>query len=214
LEAAVTDIVMEDGFFHVAGSRRQVMDYARLGREALLRHRVPQDFPPGLEFTAWFDPPAVTFSAMVHAAVVTVNPATGECKVRNYAIAHDSGVVINPMIVEGQVVGAAVQGLGGALMEEIEYSPEGQILTTTLADYHMPTASDVPTIELRHLETRSPSSALGAKGVGEGGTVGPPAAIANAIADALGQQSLVSTLPLTPQRIWSIANGLSQDRER
>lgn len=140
---------------------------------------------PGLEDTYYFEPETVTWACAAHIAIVDVDIKLGHVKIESYAVAHDCGVVINPMLVEGQIIGGAVQGLGGALFEEFKYDAEGQLLTGSFMDYMLPTASDIPDILLTHMHSPSPLNPLGVKGVGEGGAIAPPAAIANAVSDAL-----------------------------
>ena len=118
-------------------------------------------------------------------AIVEVDPETGRVAIDRYVVAHDCGVVVNPMLVEGQIVGGTAQGLGGALFEELVYDRKGQLLTGSLMDYCVPTASDIPDVQIAHQHSPSPLNPLGVKGVGEGGAVAPPAAIANAVCDAL-----------------------------
>jgi carbon-monoxide dehydrogenase large subunit len=122
--------------------------------------------------------------------------------IEKYAIAHDCGVVVNPMLVEGQIVGGAAQGIGGALLEELNYDPEGQLLAGSFMDYMVPTACDIPNIELVHQHSPSPLNPLGVKGVGEGGPISPPAVIANAVSDALRPFAVeFNRLPIKPQVI-------------
>jgi carbon-monoxide dehydrogenase large subunit len=158
---------------------------------------------PGLEATRFYDPIRGTFAAGSQAAVVEVDPATGAVAIRRYVCVEDTGRVINPLIVEGQVQGAIAQGISGALAEHLIYDADGQLLTGTLMDYALPTASDMPPFELDHIE--EPAENLpGVRGVGEGGTLGPAAALANAVADALAPFGIEpNELPLTRARIWS-----------
>jgi carbon-monoxide dehydrogenase large subunit len=136
---------------------------------------------------------------------VEVDPATGEVRVLRYAVVHDCGRPINPAIVDGQVHGGVAQGIGGALFEELVYDEEGQLLSGTLADYLVPTAADVPPIALAHAETPSPLNPLGVKGVGEGGAIPGPAAIANAVEDALAPHGqVVRRTPLSPAYVRSL----------
>ena len=128
--------------------------------------------------------------------------SSDRCAIEKYAIAHDCGVVVNPMLVEGQIVGGAVQGLGGALLEQIHYSAEGQPLTTTLADYMLPTVHELPPLTLMHQHSPSPANPYGVKGVGEGGPISPPAVIANAVTDALRPFGAeFNHTPIAPQHI-------------
>jgi carbon-monoxide dehydrogenase large subunit len=137
-----------------------------------------------------------------HVCFVEVDAETGAVQILAYVVAEDCGVLINPMIVEGQVVGGIAQGLGAVLMEEIVYGSDGQLLTGTFLDYIIPSGSEVPTVVIKHLVTPSTVHELGTKGVGEGGTIGATAALANAIADALSLSDV--TLPLTPDRIIAL----------
>jgi CO/xanthine dehydrogenase Mo-binding subunit len=139
-----------------------------------------------------------------HVAVAEVDPGTGGVSLRTYAIAYDVGKAINPMTIEGQLVGGLAQGIGGALFEELAYAEEGQILTTTFMDYLIPTSAEMPERMLTRIleEAPSPWNPLGVKGAGEGGTAGASAAIANAVADALAPLGVeVRELPITPERI-------------
>src|SRR6185436_209905 len=138
------------------------------------------------------------------AAIVEVDPETGAVRILRYVAVDDCGVMINPMIVEGQVHGGIAHGIGNALLEEIVYDASGQMMTATLMDYALPRASDVPSLEVHHVVTPSPLNPLGVKGAGEGGTLPAPAAIANAIADAL-RAGDIREMPLTRPRVWAQA---------
>ena len=140
-------------------------------------------------------------------AVVEIDPETFEIKLRRYGVVHDCGRQINPAIVDGQVHGAAAHGIAAALLEEFVYDESGQLLTTSFMDYLKPTAADLPTIEGDHHETPSPFTPLGTKGIGEGGAVIAPAAIAGAVEDALAPLGIrITTLPITPTRLWEVAS--------
>jgi len=159
-----------------------------------------------LAATFYFEPGTVTWANGAHAAVVAVDPETGEVEVLRYVVVHDCGREINPMIVDGQVLGGVAQGIGGALYEEVLYDDEGQLLNGTLADYLVPTAEEIPFVEVDRRETPSPLNALGLRGVGEGGAIVPPAAIANAVEDALSRfGATVRRTPLTPPYVRSLA---------
>jgi aerobic carbon-monoxide dehydrogenase large subunit len=159
----------------------------------------PPGVEPGLEETCYWQPETVTWSYAVHAAVVEVDTETGHVTIDDYAVAHDCGVVVNPMLVEGQIMGGAVQGLGGILSEAIAYDGEGQLLSGSLMDYALPVASDMPSFKIVHQHSPSPLNPLGVKGVGEGGAVAPPAAIANAVCDALADWGVeVNATPVRP----------------
>jgi len=172
-------------------------------------YRRPQDLPPdlnpgGLELTAGYKAKrdTGTFSYAAHAAVVAVDAETGEVELLDYVVVEDGGVLVNPMIVDGQILGGTAQGIGTALYEEMPYDAQGQPLASTLSDYMLPGPAEVPEVRILHMETPSPYTRFGQKGIGEGGAIAPPAAIANAINDALaglGAELLVS--PITPRRI-------------
>jgi aerobic carbon-monoxide dehydrogenase large subunit len=162
----------------------------------------PPGVEAGLEETCYWQPETVTWSYAVHAAIVEVDPDTGRLGIEDYAVAHDCGVVVNPMLVEGQIMGGAVQGLGGILSEAIAYDAEGQLLSGSLMDYALPIASDMPAFKIVHQESPSPLNPLGVKGVGEGGAVAPPAAIANAVCDALAAWGVeVNATPIRPPEL-------------
>jgi carbon-monoxide dehydrogenase large subunit len=201
LEAAPDDIVLEDGQAKVAGTDRAVT-IAKMAREAYTQtHRFKGEIEPGLTETGTYDPSG-TFSNACHVAIVEVDTETGRVTVERYVAAEDAGRIINPMIADGQVHGGIAQGIGNALLEEIIYDETGNILTSTLADYLPPTAHEIPPIELHHIETPSTMSNTKAKGLGEGGAIGPPAAVINAINDALTPFGIViDEMPATPQRI-------------
>ncbi len=201
LEVAPGDILLEDGAAKVAGTDRSV-SIAAMAREAYTRtHRFNGEIEPGLTETGTYDPPG-TFSNACHVAIVEVDVETGRVVVERYLVAEDAGRIINPMIAEGQVHGGIAQGIGNALLEEIVYDADGGILTANLADYMPPTARDIPRIELHHMETPSTQSITKAKGLGEGGTIGAPAAVINAINNALAPFGVeIDEMPATPQRI-------------
>ena len=164
---------------------------------------LPPDIEPGLEATVSFDPPGPTFSGAVHVALVEVDPDTGRVTIPRYVVVEDCGPVVNPTIVEGQIHGAVVQGIGEALLERIVHDAAGQPVTGTLMDYALPTAGDAPpSFEIGHLETPSPLMPGGIKGMGEGGTIGAPAAIANAVADAVAPLGVaITALPIVAERL-------------
>jgi aerobic carbon-monoxide dehydrogenase large subunit len=201
LEAAPGDIVLENGMAKVAGTDRSV-PIAKMAREAYTQtHRFKGEIEPGLTETGSYDPPG-TFSNACHVAIVEVDVETGHVTVEKFLVAEDAGRIINPMIAEGQVHGGIAQGIGNALLEEIVYDESGGILTANLADYMPPTAREMPPIELHHMETPSTTSITQAKGLGEGGSIGAPAAVINAINDALTPFGVqIDEMPATPQRI-------------
>jgi carbon-monoxide dehydrogenase large subunit len=204
LECAATDLELRKGSVGIVGVPGAELTFAKIAQAARpgWDHGRPAGVDAGLEETYYFEPPTVTWSYAVHAALIEVDVELGSVRIEDYAIAHDCGVVVNPMLVEGQIVGGAVQGIGGALFEAIAYDSAGQPLTTTLMDYMLPTAADVPHMHLIHQHSPSPLNPFGVKGVGEGGPIAPPAAIANAVADALRPFGVqFDRTPITPQQI-------------
>jgi carbon-monoxide dehydrogenase large subunit len=201
LEAEAGDIVLEDGAARVSGTDRAV-SVAAMAREAYHQtHRFKGEIEPGMTEKGNYDPPG-TFSNACHVAIVEVDVQTGKVTVERFLAAEDAGRLINPMIADGQVHGGIAQGIGNALLEEIIYDETGNILSSTLADYMPPTAHEIPVIELHHIETHTTATNLRAKGLGEGGAIGAPAAVLNAINDALSPFGLsIDEMPATPQRI-------------
>jgi carbon-monoxide dehydrogenase large subunit len=199
LEASAADIVLADGSAAVRGAADHRIAIAELARLAYSPPSGGLALTPGLEATVYFDPPGQAFSGAVHVSAVEVDRATGRIEVTRYVVVEDCGPVINPLLVEGQIHGAVAQGLGEALLEELVYDDAGQLLTATLMDYALPTAASIPALEIGHLETPSPRMPGGFKGMGEGGTIGAPAALANAVADAV-RPAVVTRLPLRAER--------------
>jgi aerobic carbon-monoxide dehydrogenase large subunit len=187
LEAAAADVVLDGGRLHVRGLPDRAVPVAEVARLAYRPPRggLPAGTTPGLEATVYFDPGLATFSGGVHVAVVEVDAATGLVRLLRHAVVEDCGPIVNPMIVDGQIHGAVAQGVGEALLEAVVHGEDGQLLTGTLMDYALPRADDLPAFEIRHLQTPAPHVPGGVKGMGEGGTIGAPAAIANAVADAV-----------------------------
>jgi len=204
LEASPSDVTLEEGRAWVRGAPHRAVMLSEVTRLAYAPPPggLPAGLSPGLEATVYFDPPGPTFSGAVHVAVVEVDRETGRVRLRRYALVEDCGPVINPLIVEGQIHGAVAQGIGEALLEGVVYGDDGQLLTATLMDYALPKADDVPSPEIWHLETPSPVTPGGVKGMGEGGTIGAPAAIANAVADAVrGLGVRVTRLPIRAESL-------------
>ena len=201
LEAAADDIVLADGVARVAGTDRAI-PIETLARAAYHQvHLFNGEIDPGISEAATYDPPG-TFSNACHACIVEVDPETGRVTIERFVVAEDAGRLVNPMIVDGQIVGGVVQGIGNALLEEIVYDEAGNILTATLADFLPPTSGEIPPIELLHLQTLNGTTITQAKGLGEGGAIGAPAAILNAINDALAPFGvMINEMPATPQRI-------------
>jgi carbon-monoxide dehydrogenase large subunit len=186
---------------------------SEISTAAILGHHLPPGDDPGLEATAYYDPPASAFGYGTVAARVEVDPRTGEFDVQRFVLVHDCGMQVNPMIVEGQLHGGIAQGLGAALFEELVYDADtGQLVNGTFVDYFVPTAADLPRFELDHLETLSPVTPFGIKGVGESGTIGAAAAVANALCDALAPFGVeIDRLPITAESVWR-ALARAQDR--
>jgi carbon-monoxide dehydrogenase large subunit len=193
--------VFSNGRVSVSGTDVGV-DIAELARIAYHHtEKLGADIPTGLSTVASYDP-AGTFSNACHIAEIELDPATGHVAVKRFLVVEDAGTLINPMIVDGQIRGGVAQGIANALLEEIVYDEDGNILTASLMDYLPPTATEIPNIEIHHLETPTSATITGAKGLGEGGTIGAPAAVLNAIADALAYLGVsVNELPATPERI-------------
>ena len=214
LECAPEDLELRNGsvgIVGVPGNEVTLASVAKASRPGWDNAR-PPGMPAGLEETYYYEPPTVTWSYGTHAAIVDVDVKIGRINIQKYVIAHDCGVMVNPMLVEGQIHGGTVQGLGGALLEEISYDSDGQLLTGSFMDYLLPTASDVPHLELIHLHHPSPLNPLGVKGVGEGSAIAPPVVIANAVSDALAPFKVeFNTTPVKPEQIvraaWSAARG-------
>lgn len=200
LEAPVAELTIEREDVRVRGSDLRRVPISRLVGEAE---------PGRYRVSSTFDPPAVAYPYATHACVVEVDCETGELLVRRYVVVEDCGRVINPPIVDGQVHGATAQGLGGTIYEALAYDSEGQLQSGSLLDYLVPTAAEVPELEVSHLETPAPESPNGAKGVGEGGTLAPPGAIANAVCHALGVE--INELPLNPERVRAAAERARRD---
>jgi carbon-monoxide dehydrogenase large subunit len=201
LEASEHDIVLEADVARVTGTDRAIAfsTLARAGYHQI--HRFNGEITPGIIESATYDPPG-TFSNACHVAVVEVDVETGHVAIEKFLVAEDAGRLINPLIVDGQIHGGVAQGIANALLEEIIYDDTGNILTATLADYLPPTAREIPPIEIHHLETWTEASVTKAKGLGEGGAIGAPAAVVNAINDALAPFGVsIDEFPATPQRI-------------
>jgi carbon-monoxide dehydrogenase large subunit len=201
LEAAADDIVLENGSAAVSGTDRAV-PIATLARAAYNQtYRFNGEISPGLRESGDYDPPG-TFSNACHVALVEVDIETGQVVLQKFLAVEDAGLIINPLIADGQVHGGIAQGIGNALFEEIVYDQAGNVQTATLADYTPPTAREIPPIELHHIESPAASSITGAKGLGEGGAIGAPAAVLNAVNDALSPFGVaIDEVPATPQRI-------------
>jgi len=198
------DIDLNDGTATARGGNKPSITFSDLARlaQGIPGSAFPEGQVAGLEHTTYFSPPQASYCNGTHVVEVEVDPPTGGITLLKYIVAHDSGVVINPLIVDGQVQGGVAHGVGNALLEWMRYDENAQLQTTTFADYLLPTATDVPACEIEHVETPNPLNPLGVKGAGEGGTIPAPAAIVSAIEDALSPFGVhFAEMPLTPERI-------------
>lgn len=210
LEASVEDLVVEDGKVSIVGVPDRSLTFEAVARKAL-RAAGPDPEEPGLEATRYFKTSNITYSNGTHIATVEVDAATGQVQVLNYFLAHDCGRVINPMIVEGQIMGGIACGIGNALLEEHSYDGDGQLKTGSFMDYAMPRAADMLEIHMIHQETPSTLNPLGIKGVGEAGTIPVPAVICSAIEDALKPLGVsINEAPLPPYRLWKLIRAASR----
>ena len=202
LEASASDVTLEDGKFSVAGSPQKAVTFAEVAATANLSNTLHASIEPGLETTVFWEPEACTFPFGTHVCVVEIDKETGNAEIKRYVAVDDCGRQINPMIVEGQVHGGIAQGVGQAMVEGVIYGEDGQLLTSTLMDYAMPFASELPNFELDSTVTLTTVNPLGVKGVGEAGTIGSTPAVANAIADALGVAHV--DMPFTSEKLWKL----------
>jgi carbon-monoxide dehydrogenase large subunit len=203
LECAEGDVAFQDGRYLIRGTDRSV-PFEAVVHAAHHLDAYPEGLEPGLEEASFYDPPGRNVPAGLHLCVVAVDIDTGRVRVRGFWAVDDVGRVINPMIVEGQVHGGIAQGIGQALMEAVVYDDEGQLLTGSLMDYALPRASDLPPFVTGLQETLAPDNVLGVKGAGESGTIAAPAAVVNAVLDALAPLGVRHLdMPLTPFRVWS-----------
>jgi carbon-monoxide dehydrogenase large subunit len=202
LEASPADIELAGGAARVRGDETASIAIAELARMVHFQaHRVGADLRYALEERATFDPPG-TFSNACHAAMVVIDPGTGAIRLHRYLVVEDCGVVINPVVVDGQVRGGVTQGVAAALLERVCFDADGQPVSTTLMDYLAPTAAEMCPVDIIHLETPSRFSETGAKGMGEGGTIGAPAAVLNAVNDALsGTPVRFDHIPVLPHEV-------------
>ena len=219
LDVKPEDVDLYEGYARVRGGSNKGVSFRKVAARA---HWDPSHLPegcsPGLVETAIVSPrilgspgdddriaSAATFGFVIDLAAIEIDPKSGALRIDKYVSVHDVGTQLNPKIVEGQVHGGFVHGLGAALFEELAYDERGNFLSGTFADYLCPTAVEVPTVDIGHVETVTPVNSLGAKGMGDGSSMLTPVAIANAVADALGRDDI--SLPLTLQRVWDLANG-------
>jgi aerobic carbon-monoxide dehydrogenase large subunit len=207
LEANPDDLELDRGKVFIRGMPQRSISFGELARAAVpgWASKLPEEMEPGLEAIFYFVPPTVTWANATHVAVIEVDVQMGGIKLLDYTVAHDAGRLINPLLVDGQIHGGVAQGIGAALYEEIVYDPNCQMLSGSFVNYLLPGSMEVPSIKTVHLESPSPLNPLGVKGLGEGGAIAPPAAIANALADALlPLAAQVNEIPLTPERVMEI----------
>lgn len=203
LKVPKDDLEFRDGAVYRKSEDKQVMSIKEAAKIAYESADLPAGIEHALEVTSYYEPAELTTSAGFNIAIVDVDLESGQTKLLRYVIVTDCGKIINPMLVEGQIHGGLAQGIGAAMTEDLKYGEEGQIIASTFMDYLLPCAPDLPLMELSSIETPSPYNDLGIKGVGELGAVGPTAAIANAVCNALKDFNVkVNTTPIAPNEIW------------
>jgi carbon-monoxide dehydrogenase large subunit len=203
LECAAADVVLAGGRAHVAGVPQRGVALADLAKAAVRSKTLLREARPGLQACGYFAPETVTFAFGAQACAVEVDVETGRVRILRYLAIHDCGRAINPLVVDGQLHGGLAGGIGTALMEDLLYDRDGQLLTGSLMDYAIPAAADLPDFETRSLAFPSTRNDLGIKGVGESAIIAPPAAIANAVEDALQDRGAdILEVPITPSRVW------------
>ena len=213
LESDPEDLVFSESRFSVKGVPKKGVSLQEIALEAHLARNLPKKMEPGLTATSVFEPANFTFPFGAHICIVEVDPETGRIEIRKYVAVDDCGKVINPLLVDGQIHGGIAQGLGQALLEEVVYDEEGQLLTGSLMDYALPRAEDLPRLELARTETPTPVNPLGVKGVGEAGTIGSTPAIVNAVVDALAPFGVTHVdMPLKPEKIWRLCREKKERR--
>ncbi len=212
LEASRADVEFSNGIFTVAGTDRTA-DWSLVAASAFDAKRLPEGMAPGLEGAGEFVPSNHTFPNGCHLCEVELDPETGALKILHYLVVHDFGVILNPLLLEGQVHGGVTQGLGQAVFERTYYDDEGQLHTSSFLDYNIPRADEIPPIEFVSNPTPCPANPLGFKGCGEAGAAGAPPAVVNAVVDALKDYGIKHIdMPLTPERIWSAINNSTEQQ--
>ena len=202
LDAKADELTLSGGQVFVNGNERPSLDLAEVARVAYLEsNRLPEGIEPGLEETRFYDPIRGAFAAGAQVIRIEIDPETAELRILTWICVEDAGRIIHPLIVDGQIAGAIAQGIGGALYEHLIYDEEGNLSTGSLLDYQMPTSAEIPELVIGHVANPA-ANPLGVRGVGEGGTLGPAAALAGAVGDALGVT--VDRLPITPSGLWEL----------
>ena len=213
LEASPADVVVENGKVFVKGVPQKAKNFGDISMAAYLANNLPDGMEPGLEATVYYDPPNFTFPFGTHIAEVEVDGETGAVKIERYSACDDCGRQINPMIVEGQLHGGIAQGIGQALYEGAVYDDNGQLLSGSMMEYHVPSAEDVPMFDLDHTVTLTNTNPLGVKGIGEAGTIGSTPAAVNAVIDALSPLGIKHIdMPLTSEKIWRAIRAAGEGR--
>ncbi len=213
LEAAEEDVEVAGGAFSVRGTPERSLPLAAVAFEAFTAHNLPDGMEPNLEASSHFDPPNFTFPFGTHVCVVEVDTETGGVKLRRYVAVDDCGNQVNPLIVEGQIHGGIAQGAAQALFEEAVYDGDGNLITATLTDYLLPTSAELPSFELDHTVTPSPTNPMGVKGIGEAGTIAAAPAVINAIVDALARFGVRDIpMPASPERVWQAIHSMEVQR--
>jgi carbon-monoxide dehydrogenase large subunit len=208
LEAAAEDVEFEGGNYSVRGAPGKSKGWGEVVLQAYLAHNLPEGVEPGLEATSFYDPANFTYPFGAHIVVVEVDTETGEVELQRYIAVDDCGEVINPMIVDGQIQGGVAYGIGQALWEEAVYDEGGQLLTATFLDYALPRAHKLVDLEMDRTVTPCPHNPLGVKGIGEAGAIAAPAAVVNAVVDALQPYGIKHLdMPLTPEKVWRAIQG-------
>jgi carbon-monoxide dehydrogenase large subunit len=214
LEASEDDIVWEEGRFHVRGTPDKARTIPEVAFSAWTAHNLPEGVEPGLEATYVFDPPNMTFPAGAHVCAVEVDTETGHTQVTKYVAVDDCGNIINPMIVDGQVHGGVAQGIAEALYEEAVYDESGNLLTSSMHSYRIPSAAELPPVVTDRTVTPSSTNPMGVKGIGEAGTIAAPPAVINAVIDALEPLGVTEIdMPVTPERVWRAIQGAKGGRQ-
>jgi carbon-monoxide dehydrogenase large subunit len=202
LDAKAEELTLSGGQIFVNGDEQPSLSLAEVGRVAYLEsNRLPEGIEPGLEETRFYDPIRGAFAAGAQVVRIEIDPDTAEPRILDWICVEDAGRIIHPLIVDGQIAGAVAQGIGGALYEHLIYDEEGNLSTGSLLDYLMPTSAEIPELVIGHVAYPA-ANPLGVRGVGEGGTLGPAAALAGAVGDALGVA--VARLPITPSALWEL----------